>query len=146
MDLMPAPKKSNSTENSQKCGPEEITKLANAAKRAGKGNWAILSDALQYCPHCGTEVPPGAEFCMNCGSSLQPPSQAIPAKQSKTKFTPYEPPAQVPPSTQTKVSQFTIETTPAPTAPTAPKEPEPVLLYWIIVIVMAIFVLLIFAY
>jgi hypothetical protein len=27
-----------------------------------------------YCPKCGTDIPPGAQFCSSCGAAVPPPA------------------------------------------------------------------------
>jgi len=30
-----------------------------------------ISNDVNFCIHCGTEVVPGAKFCMNCGKLIE---------------------------------------------------------------------------
>ena len=55
--------------------------------------------AIQYCPHCGAEIPPAARFCGDCGRAIAAP-------------TAHEPPVMAPNHRATSIG--------APANPTAP--------------------------
>ncbi len=58
----------------------------------------MAGNPAYYCPRCGTQLPPGAQFCSSCGQALTSPAQTAPlSPQAPAPASPVPVPAQPPP-------------------------------------------------